>query len=418
MQMNRSWKTAILLLAVSFLARPLYCEDGAAAQRWAIRGGKIVTVTKGAVEGGVLLVSDGRIEKIIAAPASDWKPPEGYQLIDASGRWIVPGFVELHSHIAGGDLNDMVYSVNPGFRTLDNIMPRNALLKRAQAGGVTTALFIPGSGTNMGGFGTLIKTAGKDLSEMLIRFPGALKIAQGGNPERRGGDLGYSRVGMNWLIRNALKEGQLYTEAWDAWEADKTKKKPVKNPRLEMFRGLFHKEYPVVVHTQGYHLILSTIRILHDEMGLWVIIDHGTFDGFELAPEVAKRGIQVMNGPRQFRWDNRRGGFRGLAYEWSRGGIKTVGVNTDAPVVPAEELIHQAAMAVRLGLKEDVALAGITIHAARALGMEKRIGSLEAGKDADIVIWTGDPLDPRQSVVLTMVNGKIAYDTSKEPQRF
>ena len=125
-----------------------------------------------------------------------------------------------------------------------------------------------------------------------------------------------------------------------------------------------------------------------------------------------------MNGPRQFRWDNRRGGFRGLAYEWSRGGIKTVGVNTDAPVVPAEELIHQAAMAVRLGLKEDVALAGITIHAARALGMEKRLGSLEAGKDADIVIWTGDPLDPRQSVVLTMVNGKIVYDTSKEPQRF
>ena len=86
------------------------------------------------------------------------------------------------------------------------------------------------------------------------------------------------------MIRNALKEGQLYTKAWDAWEADKTKKKPVKNPRLEMFRGLFHKEYPVVVHTQGYHLILSPLRLLHDEMGLWVVIDHGTLDGFELAP--------------------------------------------------------------------------------------------------------------------------------------
>ena len=294
MQMNRAWKTAIVLLTLSVFGSSLYSEDSADAPRWAIRGGKIVTVTKGAVEGGVLLVSGGRIEKIIASPAADWKPPAGYQLIDAGGRWIVPGFIELHSHIGGGDLNDMVYPVNPGFRTIDNVMPRNALLKRAQAGGVTTVLFIPGSGTNMGGFGTLIKTAGKDLSEMLIRFPGALKIAQGGNPERRGGDLGYSRMGMNWLIRNALKEGKLYTEAWDAWEADKTKKKPTKNPRLEMFRGLFHKEYPVVVHTQGYHLIMSTLRILHDEMGLWVVIDHGTFDGFELAPEVAKRGIQVM----------------------------------------------------------------------------------------------------------------------------
>ncbi len=416
--MIRSRNTVILLLALSVCALPLCRGEEPTAPKWAIRGGKVVTVTKGTLEGAVVLVSGGRIEKLVAAPGPGWKPPAGYKLIDAGERWIVPGFVELHSHIAGGDLNDMVYPVNPGFRTLDNIMPRNALLKRAQAGGVTTALFIPGSGTNMGGFGTLIKTAGKDLSEMLVRFPGALKIAQGGNPERRGGDIGYSRLGMNWLIRNALKEGKLYTEAWDAWEADKTKKKPLRNPRLEMFRGLFHKEYPVVVHTQGYHLILSTLRILHDEMGLWVVIDHGTFDGFELAPEVAKRGIQVMNGPREFRWDNRRGGFRGLAYEWYRGGIKTIGVNTDSPVVPAEELIHQASMAVRFGLKEDVALAGITIHAARALGMEKRLGSLEAGKDADIVIWTGDPLDPRQSVVLTMVNGKIAYDTSKEPQRF
>ena len=416
--MNRTCKTCIFLFLLSLYALPVRCGDPVVGRKWAIRGGKVVTITKGNLEGAVVLVSGSRIEKIIPRPAADWKPPAGYKLIDAGERWVVPGFIELHSHIAGGDLNDMVYPVNPGFRTLDNVIPRNALLKRAQAGGVTTALFIPGSGTNMGGFGTLIKTAGKDLDEMLIRFPGALKIAQGGNPERRGGDIGYSRIGMNWLIRNALKEGQAYTRAWDAWEADKTKKKPVKNPRLEMFRGLFHKEYPVVVHTQGYHLIQSTIRILHDEMKLWVVIDHGTFDGFELAPEVASRGIQVMNGPREFRWDTRLGGFRGLAYEWYRGGIKTIGVNTDSPVVPAEELIYQASMAVRLGLKEDVALAGITLHAARALGMEKRLGSLEAGKDADIVIWTGDPLDPRQSVVLTMVNGKIAYDTSKEPQRF
>lgn len=386
--------------------------------KYAITRGKVVTVTKGVHNGGVVLVSGGKIEKVIPRPADDWTPPAGYEVVDAKGLWLAPGFVELHSHIGGTDLNDMVYPTNPGFRTLDNIVPGNALLKRAQAGGVTTVLFIPGSGTNMGGFGTLIKTAGKTAKDMIIRFPGALKIAQGGNPERRSGDIGATPVGMNFLIRNQLKEGKRYTDAWDAYEAGKRKSPPPKNPRLELFRGLFHKEYPVVVHTQGYQLIHSTVRILHDEMKLWVIIDHGTFDGFEMAPEIAKRGIQVMNGPREFRFDYRKGGYRGLAYEWYKGGVKDVGVNTDAPVIPAEELVYQAAMAVRLGLKEDVALRGITIHAARALGIQDRVGSLEDGKDADIILWTGPPIDPRSKVIATMIDGRFVYDTRKEPQRF
>ena len=170
----------------------------------------------------------------------------------------------------------------------------------------------------------------------------------------------------------------------------------------EYFRGLFHRKYPVVVHTQGYHLIHSTLRILHDEMKLWVVIDHGTYDSFRMAGEVADRKIMVMNGPRQLRFDNRIGGLVGLAGEWYRGGVKDVGVNTDAPVVPGEELSVQAAMAVRLGLPDDVALRGITIEGARAVGIDDRIGSLEAGKDADVVLWTGNPIDPRSSVVTAL----------------
>jgi imidazolonepropionase-like amidohydrolase len=379
--------------------------------------GKVVTVTKGVHEGGAVLVSGGKIEKVIADPPPGF-PPEGYEIIDAIGLWVVPGFVDLHSHIGGSDINDMVYPVNPGLRVLDNIIPGNPLLKKAQAGGVTTVLFISGSGTNMSGFGALMKTGGDTLEEVLIRFPGALKIAQGGNPERRGGDLGRDRMGMNWLIRNALEEGRKYTEAWDAYEAKKTSTPPVKNPRLEYFRGLFHREYPVVVHTQGYHLILSTIRILHDEMKLWVVIDHGEFDGGELAPEVAERGIHVMSGPREFRFDNERGSFVGLARRWYDGGVKDVGVNTDAGVIPEEELSYQASMAIRFGLDEEVALRGITISGAKAVGIDHRVGSLEEGKDADIVLWTGNPFDVRSHVVMTIVNGKVVYDTRKEPRRF
>jgi imidazolonepropionase-like amidohydrolase len=389
-----------------------------AAGGYAILGGKVVTVTGGVHDGGAVLVSGRSIEAVIAAPGPEFSAPPGYEVIEASGLWLVPGFIDLHSHIGGSDINDMVYPANPGLRTLDTVIPENPLLRKAQAGGVTTVLFIPGSGTNMSGFGTLMKTAGRTLDEVVVRFPGALKIAQGGNPERRGGDLGLGRQGMNWLIRKALEEGREYTEAWDAYERGETAAAPAKNPRLELFRGLFRREYPVVVHTQGYALVHSTLKILHDEMKLWVVIDHGTFDAFELADEVAKRQVMVINGPRQFLFDTRTGGFRGLAHEWYKGGVRDVGINTDAPVIPGEELFFQAAMAVRLGLDEEAALRGITIHPARAMGLEKRLGSIEAGKDADLVLWSGDPLDVRSSVVVTMVSGKIAYDARKEPRRF
>ncbi|MBI4603313.1 MAG: amidohydrolase family protein [Planctomycetes bacterium] len=385
--------------------------------RYAILGGKVLTITQGVHEGGAILVSGGKIERVLADPPEGFRP-EGYEAVDARGLWVLPGFVDLHSHIGGSDINDMVYPVNPGLRVLDNIIPNNPLLKRAQAGGVTTILFISGSGTNMSGFGALMKTGGDTLEEVLIRFPGALKIAQGGNPERRGGDLGRDRMGMNWLIRNALEEGKRYAEAWDAFEAGKAPVPPEKNPRLEYFRGLFRGEYPVVVHTQGYHLVLSTIRILHDELKLRVVIDHGEFDGSELGPEAAARGIMVMTGPRQFRFDNERGRFLGLAARWHEGGVKDVGVNTDAGVIPEEELFYQAAMAVRLGLDPEAALRGITIHGAKAMGIEGRVGSLEEGKDADIVLWTGDPFDVRSHVVQTLVNGKVVYDARREPRRF
>lgn len=393
-------------------------KKSAAPAPVALRVGKALTMTGKNLDGALILVRDGKIEKILEDPLGNLPVPEGFQLVDASDRWAVPGFVDLHSHVGGSDLNDMVYPTNPGFRVLDNIMPNNPRLRKSVAGGVTTVLFIPGSGTNMGGFGALIKTAGETVQEMLVRFPGALKIAQGGNPERYGGDLGRDRMGMNYLIRGALEEGRRYTQAWDDYEAGKRETPPDKNPRLEYFRGLFKREYPVVVHTQGVQLIQSTLRILHDEMKLWVVIDHGTFDGYKLASEVAKRDVMVMNGPRQFRFDREYGRIVGLAAGWHDGGVKTVGVNTDSPVIPQEELFFQAAMAVRLGLDPEVALRGMTINPAKAVGLQDQVGSLEPGKDADIVLWTGDPLDIRNYVTYVLINGKVAYDTSKEPRRF
>jgi imidazolonepropionase-like amidohydrolase len=288
----------------------------------------------------------------------------------------------------------------------------------AVAGGVTTINFIPGSGTNMGGWGTLMKTGPGTLEEVVIRSPGVLKIAQAGNPERQTGEVGSGRMGMNYNIREQLRVGQGYVKEWDDWEAGKRKTKPQVNLRLENFKPLFHREIPILVHTQGYQVIQSTMRILHDEFNLKVIIGHACFDSYRLAEESKKRGIPVMSGPRLFRLDNDTGQIKGIVAEYAKHGVTNLGVNTDAPVVPEEELFFQATMAVRFGWTEEAAMRGLTIEPAKALMIDKRVGSLEVGKDADIVVTTGPIIDPRCYITQVLIDGKFAYDIKKDRRRF
>ena len=308
----------------------------------------------------------------------------------------MPGLVESHAHVGGsGDLNEMVYQTNPELRNWDQIIPHNDQLKVAIAGGVTTICFIPGSGTNMGGWGTLMKTGPGKLSDIIIKAPGVLKIAQAGNPERQDGEVGSGRGGMNYVIRQQLLEGQLYVRQWDDFKAGRTKAAPTLNLRLENFKPLFHHEIPVVVHTQIYQVVQSTLRILHDEMNLRVVLDHSEFDAYKLTDEILKRNIPIIVGPRGFHYDRDRGQVRGLVAEYANRNAKALGVNTDSPVVPQEELFFQACMAVRYGWNEEAAVRGVTIEPAKALMIDHRVGSLEKGKDADIVITTGSIIDPR-----------------------
>jgi len=311
-----------------------------------------------------------------------------------------------------------VYQTNPELRVWDQIIPNNPKLKVAVAGGVTTICYIPGSGTNMGGWGALMKTGPGKLKDVLIRAPGVLKIAQSGNPERSGGEVGSGRMGMNHVIREQLREGMLYVREWDDFEAGRRKEKPRLNLRLEYFKPLFHREIPVVVHTQAYQVVQSTLRILHDEMKLKVVIDHGTFDSYKISQEIIKRNIPVMAGPRGFRLEPETGQITGIVAEFYKRGIVNLGVNTDAPVIPEEELFFQATMAVRYGWTEEGAIRGLTIEPAKALMIDHRVGSLEKGKDADIVITTGSILDPRNYVALVLIDGKIAYDIATDRRRF
>lgn len=380
----------------------------------ALRVGTVLPVSGPRIGEGVVLIRGRKIERVGAGI----DVPADYEVREFPSGVAVPGFVDLHVHIAGGggDLNEMIIKSNPELRTLDTVLPENPQLRLAVAGGVTTALFIPGSGTSIGGLGTLLKTHGNSIDEMLIRFPGALKIAQGNNP--LWGNLGNTHMGNNWIIRSALREAKNYHERWDRYERGVTTESPEKIGRLEALRGLFAREYPAAVHTQYFHVLQATYRILVDELDVWTVFDHSTFDAFKNAEAVRSRGIVTICGPRMFWFDTQNSKFWGVAASWHERGVTKIGINTDAPVVPAEELTTQVAIAIRYGLPEEAALKGVTIVPARAMGIDHRVGSLEAGKDADVVVWSGDPFDARSYVLLSIINGRVAYDPSVEGRRF
>jgi imidazolonepropionase-like amidohydrolase len=412
--------------------------DRVASPAYAFKARKLLPIEGDPIDDGIVLTKDGKIVAI--GKASETAIPAGFEVVDLGDTWCVPGLVEVHCHIAGksSDINDMVHQTNPEMRTLDLVTMDHEQMKDALAGGVTTVNYIPGSGTNMGGFGTLTKTWGHSPQEALVRFPGCLKIAQAGNPERHSGDLGMTPMGMNQGLRFTLERGRAYYQAWEDFDAGKGPK-PELAPGLEYLRGLFRHEYPVCVHTQIYQVVLQTIRQLRHEFGLWAVIVHGEFDAYRLSEFAADSGVPVASGPREYHFDSGRGwgahtdrpsSFAGLAVRWYEGGqygfrkkqrglgVDGIGVNTDSPVVPQHELSLQCAMAVRLGLPDTVGIRALTINPARFMGVDHRVGSLVVGKDADLGFWSGDPIDPRSYVEATVVNGNLAYRRSPTRPRF
>lgn len=395
-------------------------DDGSAATVTAYRVGKIVTMNEDdeVINNGVVLVRDGRIEQI--GKAADIEIPEGADVIEMPDCWLVPGLVEAHSHINADspDLHDYVYLTNPGLRTLDSVATENDNIKRARAGGITTSLLIPGSGTNMSGFGTVVKLSGGTTDDSVLKFPGSVKIAQAGNPERYWWGVGRSL--MNFNTRHTLEKALAYHQAWEQYEAGLSEERPEFDPTYDDFRGLYRGEYVASVHTQMYQVVMTTVDMLTHKFGIRTMLDHSTFDGFKTARLVVEAGdsISTINGPRQFWFDRTQRRIFGNAARWWQGGVPLLGVNTDAPVVPAEELSFQATMGCWYGWKPYLALVGVTRAPAHAMMIDDRVGSIEPGKDADFGIWSGDPIDPRSTCWITVVDGRIVHDGREGPRRF
>ena len=404
---------------------PAVAEPGAeGGPGLAIRSSKILTAEwqgRSVVNNGVVLVRDGRIEAV--GPASEVQIPEGYTVHDAGDDWVMPGLVEMHCHVAGNfGLNDTVYLTNPGIRASSDVIAGNPLLRVGLAAGVTTVLYIPGSGTNIGGQGVLLRTGFDEYERAMIRDPGSMKLSQAGNPERW--LLRPNRSFMNWHTRNTFKRGIAYAKQWEAYEKDGGAK-PTINPQFEIFRSLRKNECQVSTHTQIYQVALMTLTMVHDELGIPVFIDHGTFDTWRLGAEVEKREMFAIIGPRAIDVPTR--GFinwsgsnperiQGSVAGYQQMGTTRLGFNTDSPVIPQEELQLQAAMGVRYGFdnKNMDAVRGLTIVPAMACGLGDAIGSIEVGKIADLIVITGDPADPRSHVKHVWQSGESVYDTEEE----
>jgi imidazolonepropionase-like amidohydrolase len=381
----------------------------------ALRARKALTVAAegpSVIDHAVALVRDGKLEAV--GPASELAIPAGYRVEDLGASWIMPGMIDLHSHVGGsGDINDMVLQTNEGLRVSTAVVPQNPNLQRLLCAGVTTVLFIPGSGTNIGGQGILIKTGLATFEDMRLRDPGSLKIAQGDNPTRFA--YGMGRALMTWHVRSAVSKGMAHARA-------RAKGRPLESRsgsegiQYEVFDELLAQRTQVSTHTQVYHLVLTSIQLLKGEFGLDVYIDHGEWGAFRLAELAQELGVAAICGPRiadtpaNPRSDT-DGAVLSVPGEYQKRGLELVGFNTDAPVVPAEELPVQAAMGVRYGM-ESAALQhvrGLTLVPAIVAGIDERVGSLEAGKDADIVVLGGDPADPRSGVERVYIDGRLVY---------
>ncbi|HKX46599.1 MAG TPA: amidohydrolase family protein, partial [Planctomycetota bacterium] len=340
--------------------------------------------------------------------------PPGFPRERVAG-WAVPGMVDLHSHVVSegfGDINDMVLPVNAGLSTRPAIVPANDAIRLACASGVTTLFLIPGSGTSLSGFGVLLKTRTEGGYERaVLADPGGMKVAQTHNPERRGGDLGATRAGLYWLLAesNARARGQLARgPAGGARDFD-----------LANLERVHARELPVLVHCAGNDGVEKVVRMWKQENGTRCVVSHGPFDGWTIAPFVAEQGVPVNNGPRTFDYPyTRTGRMTGTAAEYVAAGVPDFSLNTDAPVIPAEELFLQGSMSARLGADSYTMLRALTIHPARAFGIDDRVGSLEPGKHADVVVYSGDPLDPRSRVELVLIEGEEQYRRTAGGQWF
>lgn len=363
---------------------------------------------------GDILVENGKIKAI----GENLEPGEGDQIVDAEGLHVYPGFVEAHGHIGldgygigyeGMDYNEMNDIVSPQLRGIDGVKPFDAAFPKAAEAGVTCVCVGPGSANVLGGTFTTIKTVGKRVDNMVVRDGVAMKCAFGENPKRVYRDKkDSSRMTTASLLREMLFKTREYMEKKQAAGED-VSKKPAFDMKLEALIPVLEGKMPLKAHAHATEDIFAALRIAR-EFGVKITLEHVT-EGHLIVEELAKENVPLAVGPTltsatKFELRNKSWTTPGLL---AAAGCQ-VSIITDSPVIPQEYLPLCAGLAVQAGMEPFAALQAITINPAKHAGISDRVGSLEVGKDADIVITDGCPFEVSTNVKYVFIDGKTVKD--------
>jgi imidazolonepropionase-like amidohydrolase len=419
------------VLALAFALAPLAVPRvrGQALQRpsvVALRGATILTVTRGTIPNGTIVLRDGKI----AAVGANVDVPPGADVVDVTGRFVSPGIIDAHSHIANDDINEGGTTVSSMTGMRDVLDPTDINIYRDLAGGLTTANVLHGSANPIGGKNQVIKLRWGKTRPQDLEFEGAppgIKFALGENPKdmRQGQITGprrypVTRMGVEYVIRDAFTRAKAYQKAWQDYEKKKGSTPDALPPRrdlqLEPLVEILEGKRLVHAHSYRADEILMMIR-LAEEMGFKIATFQHVLEGYKVAKEIAAHGAGASTFSDWWAYKVEAADAipHNAAIMVKKGVL--VSVNSDSAEL-ARRLNTEAAKSIRWGgLSEDEAFALVTINPARQLGIDRRVGSLETGKDADVVVWTRHPLSTYATAERVYIDGTLYYDRASEDAR-
>lgn len=405
---------------ISFLLTCSFCTGQVPSSDLLIRNGTVLTITRGTLTDTDILIEKGKITGI----GPNLKAPEGITEIDASGKFVMPGIVDAHSHIAIDAVNEGTHPVTSEVKVGDAIDPFDIGIYRALAGGVTTSHAMHGSANAIGGQCQTIKHRYGEMDPKTFIFkdaPRTIKFALGENPMRVHGEgrgiQPRTRMGIERVIRDAFRQGQLYQQKWKTYETAKLKNPdippPLYNERYQTMADILNGKIIIQCHSYRADEILMLLNVLKD-FGVKKITFQHVNEGFKVAPELAAFG--AMASVFSDWWAYKFEVYYSTAYNatiLTRNGVVT-SINSDSGEL-IRHLFHEAAKTQRYGgLTDDEALSLITINPARQLGIDQKVGSIEVGKDADIAIFSGHPLSVYAIPQVTIVDGVIRFDIAND----
>ncbi len=388
-----------------------------------IKNAKIYTSANKVFEKGSILIKDGKIVDVGESLDLNREEITDDLIIDGEGLTVIPGIIDAHSHISGfgtdmddQDLNEMTKNATPEVEAIYSVDTKSKLFERAIKAGITTSAIAPGSGNVVGGLVCAVKSYGDNIEDMCIKNPVALKMALGGNPKGVYGkrnQMPMTRMGIAHVIRETLIRGQEYMRKKEAEKAGKVKKTPI-DLGLENVCKVLRKEIPIKVHCEQFDML--TVIQIAKEFDIEFTLDHawGASDYYDDIVNSGCRGVifgpigvQLLPG------ECGKVDIHSLV-ELDKRGV-TCAIMTDGPILNPDVIVVQAGEVVRFGGDIERVINMLTINPAKIIGVDHRVGSIEKGKDADLVIFRGMPaLDTNATVEYTIINGQVVYNRSKQ----